>query len=260
MNNEQATLYSLIHYSNTMSELITALNETEPEPARLPPSDESEIERLHNEIASIPRDGVENLRKLSKLYLQLQTELFSKIPIYMRDMMVMRGLPYDKQLEEIEEQIAALECPLFNQPMEMKKEEEVNGYKLGSCRQLAFTYGCFLQIAKLWHNQEENAKYDTFEMFCNEVRFCSDWNKMDKYGECFGGYWKYPEGSPERENAWELSYTENIKCVYDLPYPKAVIARSIQDGCNSRSESVPMSNYYCEWVKRKMAQINYKPA
>lgn len=83
-----------------------------------------------------------------------------------------------------------------------------------------------------------------------KANLCTDWHKMDTEGESYGGFWRYPEGSDERENAWDLSYAANTKALLDLPYPYRLIKTSITYGCNTRRESVKFSREVCEWFDR----------
>lgn len=79
---------------------------------------------------------------------------------------------------------------------------------------------------------------------------CTDWNKMDMEGESFGGYWQYPEGTYEREHAYELCGKENKEALFALPYPYALIMWTIKFGCSSRLKSVKFSRTVCKWFHK----------
>ena len=112
----------------------------------------------------------------------------------------------------------------------------------------------FKCLKDMW---DTNKRY-TFEEFYKiySETACAIWYKIDRHGETFGGFWKYPEGSKERENAFELSREDNGKGLYELPYPKEVILETIIMGCGNSRECVRYSNFICEWVKRKIVRIN----
>lgn len=80
---------------------------------------------------------------------------------------------------------------------------------------------------------------------------CTDWNKQDENGNSFGGPWKYPEGSYEKMNAWDLSFDKSCQLMFDLPFSKEALLHTIKFGCSDRNESVKYSNFLCIWVLRK---------
>lgn len=130
--------------------------------------------------------------------------------------------------------------------------EKLNGYKLLT-NEFSVPYDVYLEWKKIWDDNEEML-YEEFKKEFEETA-CTDWAKMDKYGECYGGYWKYPEDSYEKENAWDLSYEENCKALYDLPYPKKFILHTIKIGCQNRQESVTYTNLLCEYMKRQINKM-----
>ncbi len=129
----------------------------------------------------------------------------------------------------------------------MTEDEEVNGYKLFNASTNIMDYETFQMLMGL----KDIAVPDNEFMEWLEDNCCSDWGKQDRHGECFGGFWKYPEGSPERENAYTLSTEDNFKGLCELPYPREIIKKTVQYGCSNRHESVRYSNFLCEWVTRK---------
>lgn len=167
--------------------------------------------------------------------------------------------------------------------IEMSDDEEINGYKLYNAdkKENPMTFEVFEKIRDLWGKKNKTTKYkkdicDQLKPYTNldiakmiteytdndisdeefmewiEAECCSDWAKQDQHGECYGGYWEYPEGSYEKEHAWELSKKKNFECLCDLPYPREAIKYTIELGCENRQESVRYSNFLCEWTKRKM--------
>ena len=136
----------------------------------------------------------------------------------------------------------------------MTDEEVVNGYKLYDTSKLTglwFRYDYFLELEKLFNKENTMNEEEFYEKYDDIA--CSDWSKQDEHGECFGGFWKYPEGSYEKKNAYTLSRDANGKALYKLPYSHALIFETIEYGCGNRQESVRYSNFMCEYVKRIIA-------
>jgi len=63
------------------------------------------------------------------------------------------------------------------------------------------------------------------------------------------GYWLYPKGTPEKQNASNLTRTANGTALWNLPYSKEVVLKIIELGCGNRMEYVSYSNFLCEWLK-----------
>lgn len=139
--------------------------------------------------------------------------------------------------------------------VQMSEDEEVNGYRLyDTYEKNLFNEDTFAGYVGMWENNEEMPFGEFNERF--EEVACSEWSKMDRHGECFGGFWKAPEGSYERENAYTLCREDNIKGLYELPYPKEFVLETVAMGCNNRLESVRYSNAVCEWYRRKRAVVH----
>lgn len=86
-----------------------------------------------------------------------------------------------------------------------------------------------------------------------EKACCSEWYKQDKHGEC---YYTYPEGSFEKENAWQFSFDESCQAMWDLPYSKELLLETIKIGCGNRMESVRYSSFLCVWLESKDKTLN----
>ncbi len=127
--------------------------------------------------------------------------------------------------------------------------ESRNGFKLSDKDIIVIDNKLYYYYITIWSKKENSMTFEEFEKLCD---FCSDWKKMDEHGECFGGFWNYPEGSYERENAGKLSYQKNIKCLWNLPWPKHFIIYTVKRGCNDRMESVRYSNEFCEMMYRSI--------
>jgi hypothetical protein len=76
---------------------------------------------------------------------------------------------------------------------------------------------------------------------------CGEWRYLAPSGERFQGYWQYPEGSEEREDAGYLTMEENLAALEQLPYPFTLIQWSIGVGCNLGGECVAFSRQVCQW-------------
>lgn len=134
--------------------------------------------------------------------------------------------------------------------------EVVNGYELYKKTKLPIMRKKeYDEFQKLW---EINDPY-TPEEFASEFDeiACSEWNKVGRDGEYFVKFWKYPEGSDEKTNAWSLTRDDNCQGLWELPYPKSVILKAIKYACDITGmfESVKCINFICEWIKRKTAQM-----
>lgn len=140
-------------------------------------------------------------------------------------------------------------------PINFSGVEQVNGYYLHPLEEESgrslYWYGDFQKLEELYNTANTMTKEEFMEKYNEET--CSDWCKHDEYGEYYGGYWMYPKGSYERENAWTLSKIRNGEALYNLPYSHDLIFKTIEMGCANRRESVRYTNTICEYVKRKLA-------
>lgn len=198
---------------------------------------------------------------------QLETDFIDFVNYYCRRMGIhfYQGPgPYGENIREVsdkkkelgiqQDQMAALFYSVESNVV-MYYEEEVNGYHLWTIKDNGniMSYEDFLTLRK------KSDIYIPDEEFLQwlDDNCCSDWAKQDRDGECYGGFWQYPEGSYEKENAYTLSREDNFKGLCELPYPRELIKETIKMGCSNRQESVRYSNFICEWIKRKAA-LMYK--
>lgn len=142
----------------------------------------------------------------------------------------------------------------FRQSLVMDDSEEVNGYDLYDTDEPIMHYGEFQSLLATFQAPEEPMTLEEF-MTAYRDEACSDWCKMSDKGESYGGFWEYPEGSMERENAYELSQDYNGRKLYGLPFPKRFLFETIKIGCDNRMESVRYSNFLGVWMTRKLAQL-----
>jgi hypothetical protein len=131
----------------------------------------------------------------------------------------------------------------------LSSSENINGYQLNDCNNNIFDFDDFLEIYSIWKENKQYT-YSKFDELCRDI-MCTDWHKIDRHSNFFGGFWR-SEDSDERDNAIELTKKDNIKGLYELPYPKDFIFETIKIGCGNRRESVKYSNFLCVWFERKM--------
>jgi hypothetical protein len=80
------------------------------------------------------------------------------------------------------------------------------------------------------------------------VECCTTWNKMDRKGNFFVGFWAYPNDSDEQKNAFSLTLEDNIKGLLELPFPRRMVMKSVKIGCRLGTESVQYSAFLCAWM------------
>jgi len=143
----------------------------------------------------------------------------------------------------------------YEQELHMSENETVNGYKLYNTQngKSILRRQDYEKCVEMWKNNKQYTHEEFMQLY--DEGACSDWAKIDAHGESYGGYWKYPDGSPGKQNAWHLTRKENGEALWNLPYPKEVIFETIEIGCGNRMESVRYTNFLCEWIKRKMEQL-----
>ena len=156
---------------------------------------------------------------------------------------------FEKELNYIRNKIIGKVIPeKFYKKLILNKTDEINGYKLFDCEENIMDWFSFIDFTKLYRNSIIYSREEFFEK-CTD-KCCTDWAKMDRHGECYGGFWLIDE-----ENAWELSRQDNFEGLYALPFPHELIFKTIDIGCSNRMESVRYSNFLCWWIECKMKQI-----
>ena len=149
---------------------------------------------------------------------------------------------FKNELSKINERIRLLEKDITN-----AKLLDING-PLGNIR-----WSCFIKLVKKYCFTKN--EQDDFKVWLDQ-NMCSDWSKMDLEGESFGGYYLFPEGSYERENAWQLSRDEAIEKLLKLPYPRDLIKWIINYGCSTRMESYRFVKNTCIWFDKMIRTVN----
>lgn len=150
----------------------------------------------------------------------------------------------------IQERIVRLTPDWYMRGVVTSESEKVNGYALfdvGSWEFPKMSFAFYMHLCKVWDDDEWLSKDEFMKRF--EAEACTDWNKMDEHGECFGGYWK--SSNPQtQENAYELSRLRNREMLWRLPYPRKFLIETVRLGCKTRCESVRHSNHFGVWLQR----------
>lgn len=119
-----------------------------------------------------------------------------------------------------------------------------------------FEYNYFKELCRLL--DDKSMSKEEFVEWA-EGNACSDWSKQDEHGECYGGYWKYPEDSEEYENAYDLSREKNLKLLSELTVSLCYednlsykfLQWTVDYGCSNRLESVRYSANLAYWFIEK---------
>lgn len=210
-------------------------------------------------------NDINELHKLVDYFVKMRHDYMIKANLrFMMDLGIYRHKNiYDEMIDTINNVINKKFYSHLNKPVIFDPNEIINGYPVKKYvdRKITISNAEYAKILKIWdgnnvyvnddndHNQSE-MNYKEFVEKYNE-NACSEWSKQDRFGESYSGYWKYPTDSEEYKNAWNLTYEDNHKALFELPYPKMFILETILIGCVMRLECVAFSNYLCEWVKRK---------
>jgi len=143
---------------------------------------------------------------------------------------------------------------LWKTPFKCSNQDRVNGYALfnGDEKNMSFSSG--MSFLTIWNDTKENERLADDEVMREllDDLLCSDWSKMDRNGNPFGGFYDFAKGTEERENAYYLTGQDNIDALLALPYPRAFIVETTKIGCASRQESVRHSNFLCHYMSLKI--------
>lgn len=201
----------------------------------------------------------ENIKKLDTLDTINLEELFKlkKFFIELGRDYTMNGyvLPiFKKEIDIICKEIEQKQDPIFDMPLLIPADNIIHGYNIKNYLNMNVSCEIFYENIEYWQDENKLTFEEFYELFENTS--CTDWCKMDRFGNSFGGYWEYPENSYERVNAFTLSRKDNGLALYELPYPKKFILETIKIGCSNRLECVPFTVYMCEWMEQIVNRIN----
>lgn len=204
-----------------------------------------EIRELFENIADLSCD---KLAELKNLIIELSNYYSIK-----HNLMLYHPMPnpFIGRENEVEEQMKKYHLWFYdnNNMIIINMQQNVNGYKLYNINNNIMPIDMFLEHIDLWQNNEQMTKEEFEKEFYDTI--CTDWYKMDRNGNSFGGFWSYPDDSPEKDDAWNLTGHDNMNAMFDLPYPKKFVLATIKMGCGNRMECVRYSNMICEWYKQK---------
>lgn len=194
--------------------------------------------------------------------IQLKDDLYT----LQRDYMGKRGFfiecgprPFDADIQEVAEYINT-KCPVwYKEPVVFETLEMKIGkhtYKLPNyANEFKVSWDVYQNWLEEWNSKEKPTREEFLQWFATST--CSDWCKMDRYGECYGGPWKADRDSEEYKGAWDACRNDNGEALWELVeagYPAAFIRLTVDVGCGNRQESVPYSLFLCEWMRRKTAR------
>jgi hypothetical protein len=146
----------------------------------------------------------------------------------------------------------------FLKPIIISKEEIVNGYKLYDCKENLFDYDTFQRLKSLF-NSPKKFSWKKWEKKLDNC-LCTGWAKVDEFGESFMGEFWESHDPTIRSDAYNLTRKSNITKLHELPYSPKIKIWTTEYSCklisHSVSHSVRYCNFICEWVKRKIEQLD----
>ena len=160
---------------------------------------------------------------------------------------------FNKTIESINDRIKQLaNSKFYDNVILMQNYEMANGYHLYNLTYNIMSYDEYMNALIIWNNDyvtDHDFKY------YYDKNACSEFSRVDSEGKLFQEFWQYPVGTFERSNASILTNRKNEFLLYNLPYPKSFILKSIEIACYNQQESVRFCNFICEWMKRKIEQM-----
>jgi hypothetical protein len=157
--------------------------------------------------------------------------------------------PFGEWLDDCDVQMKKFYPWFYDNVVTMDESQEINGYKLYNAQKDMMTLDAFNEYLEMWKKNISMTE-EEFEEQYKEIT-CTEWAKMDRLGNSYGGFWNFPEDSPEKNDAWNLTYRDNMIGLFELPYPKQFVLATIKMGCANRMECVRYSNLICEWYSQK---------
>ena len=117
-------------------------------------------------------------------------------------------------------------------------------------------YESYKRLEKLYL-ENEYISDESFTNICGK-ELCSAWGQVNKKGEFFKGFWKYPEDSEQYKDAWLLTRESNIKKLINIKYPRRLILEIIKIGCANHKESIRFCESTCHFVKTMHERMHDK--
>lgn len=244
-NQDDQTIFVPLQFLFTQSQI----------PSYKPMFDYAEIEN-DIDIDSIDNIEFDELSELFKKYSELSHKFIYNTTSRCDLDLGVYGFPrttlYDDILNVINKKLNTF-YPKYNEIIIFKDTEKVNGYQLYNCKTNLFTITDFFYFKKTIE-EDKGMTFNEFEIEFEKIT-CSEWHKMDEHGESYGGFWQSDDDNI-RDRAGDLSFENNCKKLYELPYSNKLKLWTIEYGCSTRQESVRYSNFICNWIQWKMYQMN----
>ena len=160
-------------------------------------------------------------------------------------------IPVSYHAELVKKRILELTPKWYLEEVKTTSDEIVNGYALTDWFHFSEVgYRTYQHLCELWDDPDDLSYEEFVEKFNKDT--CTDWNKMDEYGDPYGGFYR-SEDPKIKENAYHLSGAHNRKMLWKLPFPKRFLLETVEIGCGRRHESVKDSNHMAVWFQRKRA-------
>jgi hypothetical protein len=211
----------------------------------------------YEEIRTLPLDTYEQVCAYEPLFREYQTFVRGKLPFMSPEHQTF-GCGDVAHIRALKQTLISVKDVrarrYYETPLSFLEEDMANGYRLLDLdlnKQIEFE--TFLFIHEQWDDDDDMDDVKFVRWL--EENCCTDWNKQDRHGNPFGGFWKYDEGTYEYEHAYELSREDNFKGLCELPFPRWIIMKTVDWGCKTREESVRFSNFCCVWLERKREQM-----
>lgn len=164
------------------------------------------------------------------------------------------GDTFDRMLERLDQKLQAL-CPwllYYTKNIEMTETQSVNGYQLYDFPDPFLSWYLFRDIQNTCWNDIPYTKQDfTIKLEAIGSRALYE---VDYTGEYYAGF--YRDEKLTSDDAWKLTWQDNLQRLYDLPYPKDLVIKSVTMSEDHMTTCVQWSNAFCEWFKRKYIQIH----
>jgi hypothetical protein len=138
----------------------------------------------------------------------------------------------------------------FADPVIITSAEYANGYQLYDMPEDFIHLALFEDLRSTCWNANRYSKEEFRNRF---VDVSYTWYKVNRDGEFFKGFYERPE---HKDDAFDLTYDDNLTGMYELSYPHDLVLRSAKIACEYGAECVRWCNAFCEWFRRKNDQMN----
>ena len=145
-------------------------------------------------------------------------------------------------LEKVRSYIDELcNIPGFFEIIHTSSTEIVNGFQLLDCDYTVFDWEVFNSHRKVWKSSKTFSRAEFKQLLRSKI-FDFSWRNRDPHGT--------------NNDHYDDNYRLNVDALVHLPYPQDYILEIIDFVQKSTDQSARLINFYCEWMKRKMAQVD----